>query len=142
MCKWVYLPLLLLFLFSPPPRLCLKACVAKERKRWDVVIVTVSQLIGRTVVVLTQWRDVRLHGVSWPDQACDDALRGFQDSWTTGSSRSPLGTLGESAWTRSNSLSPRPRKPARLMFIHYTSVLSPTESVLSVLASLMFQMPH
>lgn len=44
-CKWVCLPLLLL-LSSPPPSLCSGAGVAEERKRWDVVIVTVSRYSG------------------------------------------------------------------------------------------------
>lgn len=40
-CEWVYSSLL--FLFSPPPSLRLKACGAeeRERERWHVVKVTV-----------------------------------------------------------------------------------------------------
>lgn len=31
--------------FIPPPSLCLKACITEKRKRWDVVIVTMPQLL-------------------------------------------------------------------------------------------------
>lgn len=51
-------------------------------------------------------------------------------------------TLKESVWTGSSTLSSWSRKPARLMFIHYTSVLSPAESVLNGMAALMFKMPQ
>lgn len=36
---------------SPPPSLCLKACITEKRKGWDVVIVTTLRLFSRALVV-------------------------------------------------------------------------------------------
>lgn len=52
---------------------------------------------------------------------------------------------GCTTWTGSSSLSSwsRDRMPARLMFIHYTSLLCPADSVLGDLVTLMmFQTAH
>lgn len=35
---------------SPPPSLCLKACITEKRKGWGVVIVTTLQLFSRALV--------------------------------------------------------------------------------------------
>lgn len=108
-CKWVCLPLLLLF--SPPP------LVAEERKRWDVVIVTVSRYSGG------EWPS----GEMWCELARHECFSGPSS-----------GTLEEPDWTRSSSLSSWSRKPARPMFIHNASVLC-TDSFLGGSAALMLR---
>lgn len=92
-CKWVYLPLLL-----PPLSLCFWACVAEERKRWDVVIGTLRHGL---FAVQWWWVDpVERCGVctEWACQTwkvCDEALRegergGVQNSWGTGALVVPI----------------------------------------------------
>ncbi len=135
-CKWVYLPLLL-------PVWAWKLALLRRGRGGDVVIVTVSRLIGHTVLVIDAGERCGVCA-DWDCQMLkvfDEAVRGSRTRGHLGPQSSPSGTVWESFWTGSSSLSSW-SKPARLMFIHYTSVLSPAESVLSVLATLMFQTPH
>lgn len=125
----VFAPLSLL----PTSTVC--ACVAEEKKRWDVVIVTVSRYSGGEWPSGEMWCLCRVSLA-----LCDEAESG---SWSHGYVYISSETPEESEWTYySNSPSSLSRKTARPMFIHYVSVRSPTNSFGGWLAALIFQTPR
>lgn len=95
-CVYKCVYMLLLLLFSPPPRLCYW-----EEKGWAIAIVTMPQLIGRTVVVVVPLARcgecAEIASQIW--KLWDEALRG--GSRTCACLRlqwSPPGTQEESFW--------------------------------------------